>query len=344
MNTNLADRRVLVRRQFYEGLVSKVAIGDPAAALTKLLKAYHLARDPLPLPGVWPSVTAYRLAHLLFRDCSGEADLLEVKRLLTEILEDANCPADLTIRSSIMRVAVLQRLHYSSPGRFRLEEAEHELNRAIRCRNAHYDVLASSRPRDASPVQEPLLNLIELAGYFIGGNLKSLQNRGVIPELLPNTNRQGLWYIVGNEGRSSDLIYSEALATTEVEALIAHREVDIAFRVEKKSAEMLLPKIAVRKRRGGAPSIPNAAYKAMALACVSQDPDTWQARFSGFGVNALLTRKALCHALDIDEKSNSDLFACPRYDGVYRFRPDLRVVAMIAADCVDGWSHLLRDG
>lgn len=335
---NPNERRIAVQNAFEAGLVSKFALDDPAPGLQKLQEAYDLARSPTLLPGLWPSITAYRLAHLKFRVCRNESELRYIDGLLKEILDDEAAVAELKIGASVMRVATLHRLHSLSPATYPAWSVQNELERSISLRNDHFDLGGYTLDPRVQPAQEPWLNLIELASYFTGGDTSSLRRRGVRPTVLPNMGAKELWYIVGSQGLTSDLLYTETLATAELKALAKANEFDVVFRAENDKGEMLHPLLPKRRKGTGPSSIPKNAYKAMALACFSDNSAIWETEFTDFGVNASRVREALGSALAIDDPS---LFGSPGYDGVYKFRSDLRVAAMIKADCLDGWARRL---
>ena len=70
-----------VKELFFAATNEKVVLSsDDTYCEQKLRKAFRLSNDLT--DQIWPFITAYRLAHLLFRKAKSEADFNEILKLL----------------------------------------------------------------------------------------------------------------------------------------------------------------------------------------------------------------------------------------------------------------------
>lgn len=325
----LNERLKRIEDNLIEGLGGKLRGTDREYTLSHLKEAYRLATQPSPLPGPWPYITAYRLAHFQMRQAQNLAELQEINELLNECCSPF-APIEIRLTALIFRLSVLHRLGASLIEQKQVfEEAKHLHSRTPGIANKRLRKLASQ-------VQDPVTNLLELSAYFAGFDLGPLTSSGVKTSILPEL-RGEIWHIAGTRGLGSNLIYSAEIAEEVLRARVASDEVDIAFRLEKNgeafSGAMIKPNVP----RG---AIPEKAFGHMALACISQDHGVWKKYRADTEAEVRKDIHEARNALQEFFSGIEMVLSCPQRNGVYCFQPQLRVAAMVP----DEFFETFREG
>lgn len=189
-----------VKKRLAHGLDAKLQHTQPLKAVEQFRRAYEIARDAGHgdrLLEIYRRIAAYRLGHLQLQMAGGLQDPQKERKLLVEALDflrKATGGHDVALGPLpfITQLPVLRRLRDLSDNHGRREAIDAEireaLSKAIRmtqgysrpgralAREGRHLSLASLRENAALPVaQGPVVNLLELAVYFLGGSYKDLR-------------------------------------------------------------------------------------------------------------------------------------------------------------------------
>jgi hypothetical protein len=224
-------RRPEVFRLLKEGTGDKMMIRRSKDALLTLRKAYVLATEPIPVFSPLFEIAAYRLANVLFRSATSEAELREVDQLYVQAAGAGDKQGALGPMPLIQRVAVLHRLAaLRKPGESERDKLLRELEAvfAEACRMAR-----SSPPTvndctvTATEVQGRLHNLLELAAYFT--DLDYEERVSGLDSPYEDLKLGDEWRIVGTGGVSESVRWPEEWAKTELADRQATGGVDMLF-------------------------------------------------------------------------------------------------------------------
>lgn len=251
-----------MKAAFSSGIHHKLSISRNEYAISDLRLAHRLATQPVPMPDIWPHVTAYRLAHLLMRSAQGKDELLEVDDLLQQASVD-NAESSIRLAATIIRLSVLHRLALIEPA-----GVWHQLSRD--CLKLAVD-LARHQPLWSTllkgrPAQSMVTNMIELAAYFMGephGLLSGLSVNAEVAALESDT----AWRLIGTHGLGDNLRYSEALIRAQISALISNNAVDIVLNIDGSRSKVLYPSEPAWSRGNKPPGPPANVLVQIAQAC-----------------------------------------------------------------------------
>jgi hypothetical protein len=217
--TGIEDRRIEVDRLLREGLDLKLLRASTKDATERIAQAYKLATQEPRLPSPWPAAAAYRLAHVKFRLARIPDELEDVEELFNEAARDESLGA----RPLLYQLAALHRLDlaYKEAGRDpdqlcslggRIKRTLGVARKRLRC------VEGTDRGEEklAQPRQGELLNLLELATYFLGEAYEPIEGaRNPYDDLFPPANS---WFLVGPNREISKVRYPRGMAMAELEA------------------------------------------------------------------------------------------------------------------------------
>lgn len=215
-------RRKNVAQLLKEGTSAKLLRGGTEKALSKIEKAYQLAIAPK-LPSPWPQLTAYRLAHLLLRS-NANSELQRVNKLFQEATSD-NCLGPIP---QIYYLAALQRIKNASDNQEecrkidgQIQEVFQKAYREVRqlLANQISDKEDTAEPPQRTPLQEGLVNMLELATYFLGRTYEPLEGvGGPYGDLLLGDQQDDGWFLAGPAPTIATVRYPRQLALMELEA------------------------------------------------------------------------------------------------------------------------------
>ena len=204
MDRKWEKRRVEVDRLLKKGSHAKLQRHQTTHALDVLKRAYDLAIQEPVLKRPLPQRAAYRYAHMLLRlDPASEADLTKIDDLFAEAAKAKS----LNSLPCLYRLAVLDRLRRVSP-----VDETFVKERFQSCCQAVSEQLASNE-RDKFRLQHGLVNMLELAAYFLGVPLDALEGIGGNESGSPDD-----WYLVGPDPVIATVKFSREHALEELEA------------------------------------------------------------------------------------------------------------------------------
>lgn len=205
MDHKREQRRVEVQRLLNKGSEAKLQRHQTAKARDVLKRAYDLAIEEPVLERPWPQLAAYRYAHMLLRlEPKSEADLSEIDHLFVEAAKAKS----LSALPSLYRLAVVDRLRRVSTVDEKYVKASFEL-----CCQSVREHLASHGRGDKFRLQHGLVNMLELAGYFLGLPLDALE--GIADN---GGGSMDHWYLVGPDPVIAKVNFSREHALEELDA------------------------------------------------------------------------------------------------------------------------------
>jgi hypothetical protein len=235
---NESELKKRLKEVFAFGITRKVFDESSESALDALKEAHSLSKK-LGKTSFWPSVTAFRLAHLMFRNAKDTNSLEAIKDLLREAT-DQGAPKHVSIFSEILQIAVLSRLKDLSGRDVRLEQAD--IVRGLSMRLNTKERLGSAKHIPPQlPIQNYYFNLLELAVYFSGQDYSPLLGIGAehsSPMLIPGVTST-FWEIVHPDGDSDPVHYDEDLARGELNSLLSATRLSNYYVIRKNRAELV---------------------------------------------------------------------------------------------------------
>lgn len=223
LTENQEKERRKVCRLLKQGSDAKLQLGSRNRALERLTKADELAKRTN-LSGPIPALVAYRLAHLLLRGNPASRDELEE---IDAHLAKASRAKSLGPLPSIYRLSVLHRLKLLDANQYPQSMIETEFSKCVqRVREA---VWRSQNPddshlRDNPRLQDALVNMLELAGYFMKMPMDSLEG---VRDCATEPKRK--CYLVGPSPTIALVLLSEELILEELDVRQAETPGALAF-------------------------------------------------------------------------------------------------------------------
>lgn len=218
----LAEMRQDIYGLLRKGTNHKLLFGNTDVALEALERAWELLSTSHPLPEPWPSLTAYRLAHLLLRTAGDNEDtLLRADELLTGAVRARS----LVPMPALYHLAVLHRLG----GLVKPEKIGAAYSRAMEA--VKQSILKPECGEGSTAeIQSPYFNMLELASYFMRLPYTPLEGLGgnFSDELDPEASP---WVVVGPEAAMSAIRFPKDLAIEELDSLAESRGVRLVFRL-----------------------------------------------------------------------------------------------------------------
>lgn len=225
MNVTDLDRRARVDQLLRQATDLKLMAAQTADALKLASEARALAFTAPRLHEPWPQITAYRRGHLLMR-LNRDEDLDQARA----DFEEATRGNILGPLPQLYFLAVQHRLRARGGDLRRLDqeiaETFAEATRLTR-ETAFLDASADSDPDTRARLQDNGANLLELAAYFLGQDLRPLEG---LRDPYSDLRAGPAWCLVGRHPRLADVRYSRSLALAELQALADSRPRSVLFR------------------------------------------------------------------------------------------------------------------
>lgn len=227
MTVTELDRRARVHGLLREATDLKLMAAQTAEALKLASEARALAFSAPRLHEPWPQITAYRCGHLRMR-LNRDDDLDQAR----EDFEEATRGNILGPLPQLYLLAVLHRLRRRGAGsdlRQLDEEIAETFTEATRLtrETAFIDASADSDPDARARLQDNGANLLELAAYFLGQDLRPLEG---LRDPYSDLRALPAWCLVGRDPRLADVRYTRSLALAELQALADSRPRSVLFR------------------------------------------------------------------------------------------------------------------
>ncbi|MDZ7697718.1 MAG: hypothetical protein U5R49_12625 [Deltaproteobacteria bacterium] len=202
-DSNLPVVRLRVDRLLTEASDLKMMRHHTREARRKIEKAYKLSKDN-ELDEPWPSLCAYRLAHLIMRTASDTESLLDAEQYFME----AARATSLGPLPALYRLAALHRLRKLSAD----VDKAHIRNAISKAEEAIRESSVDKRTQ----IQDHLFNLLELTSYFSGIDYTEVEGMGEYPN---GRKPAHSWILVGPEPQMAEVRYSEPYAMEELAAI-----------------------------------------------------------------------------------------------------------------------------
>ena len=189
-----------VKELFFEATNEKVVLSsNDTYCEQKLRKAFSLSNDLT--DQIWPFITAYRLAHLLFRKAKSEADFNEILKLLDH--SEQSRSLYISVHSLILKLIALNRLRLLGKNNLR-EQQELCRNRIIQRIDALQGIERNTAASDQS-VQGYYFNILEYLTYATDLDYSPLSGVGYnYGNTLYPHGTNDVWRILGPTGETVD--------------------------------------------------------------------------------------------------------------------------------------------
>ena len=219
MNIEYEARRERVEQLLKKCTCKKLLRGGTAIAIGYAREAYKCSTLEPALPTPWPELAAYRLAHLVLRQAPDPEQLQEADILFAEASGRADDNVPLGPMPRLYRLAVLHRLSCQGVSvnpetpKTVLQRAREAVNRWPSSRDESSE--HESKPHRQSPIQDGLINMLELAFYFLGEKYEPLEGlSGPYSDLMLGPDA---WMLVGPDPIISRIKMPKELAFAELE-------------------------------------------------------------------------------------------------------------------------------
>ena len=211
-----------IKSLFFQATNVKILMaGDPKVSENLLREAIKLsdASDD----SIWPRVSAYRLAHLLFRNAKDAEQLNEIQEL-AEYSENTNSKF-LKLHSNLIKFAAVDRSRRLGIGDFeqKLLDIQREIIKIVgelhlRSRDG------ANLESGARPIQDSYFNLLEFMTYMAGIDYSSMVGIGYDENnKLFIDGTHDLWRIVGNDGFADQFSYNKEIGFIELQRIVKQK-------------------------------------------------------------------------------------------------------------------------
>ena len=228
MNVTDLDRRARVHQLLRQATDLKLMTAQTADALSLASEARALAFMAPRLHEPWPQITAYRRGHLLMR-LNRDEDLDQAR----DDFEDATRGNILGPLPQLYLLAVLHRLRRRGARGSDVRQLDQDIAETfteatqLTRETAFLDASADSDPDARARLQDNAANLLELAAYFLGQDLRPLEG---LRDPYSDLRAGPAWCLVGRDPRLADVRYTRSLALAELQALGDSRPRSVLFR------------------------------------------------------------------------------------------------------------------
>lgn len=213
-------RRSKVKELIDEASDEKLILSKTDDVIDLFKKAAELCDVEPKVIEPWPSLIAYRHAHLLMRLCSRKNNLKksDLTKMLTEadrLFTKSSRQADLLgPLPSIYRLAVLQRLQATDKNDVSTTTINNAFKIAIDNFEKSFAVTSTS-----AQLQNGWFNLLEIASYFLALPYSKLEGKG---KLLKDKDlfKDKSWVIIGPDPESMGVRMHREIALSEIESRI----------------------------------------------------------------------------------------------------------------------------
>lgn len=205
-----------VKQLFFEATNAKVVVGgDTEYSINILRRAYHLSAELE--DDIWPYITAYRLAHLLFRKAGSTDEFDEIIELLKHAEKSAS--SYISIHSGLLKFAALNRLKML--GLQNAEELQKSCLEHIILKISEINKVQRGVDDLNRPIQSEYFNVIEYLVYATGFEYDRLNGIGYddLNTLFPGRNND-VWRIFGPKGAIDEFAYNYETGQLELERCV----------------------------------------------------------------------------------------------------------------------------
>ena len=214
-----------IKDLFFEATNSKIVMGLDVSHSERLLrKALNLSKGLE--DQVWPYITAYRLAHILFRNAQMTSELTEIFQL-AEYSENSSSEY-IKFHSKLIKFAAIDRLRRSGSVSFeeKLKETQLEIVQSI---YALQQVKrgASRLESDQQSIQDNQFNYLEYMTYMAGIDYAPLLGVGYNDKntLFPD-GINDVWQVIGPHGYTDRFSYNHEIGLIELDRIVREKEAD----------------------------------------------------------------------------------------------------------------------
>jgi hypothetical protein len=214
-----------IKGLFFDATNAKVVMGGNLKHSERLLrKALKLSKQAE--GSIWPKVSAYRLAHLLFRNAKNTGDLTEILEL---VKYSENSESEyIKFHSKLIKFAAIDRLRRLGLDGFdkKLIQTQQEILETI---SALQQVLGGSKKLEGGEqsIQGSHFNLVEYMTYMAGIDYLPLLGVGYSEQnklLIDGTH--DLWRIIGQDGPIDEFSYNHEIGLIELNRIVRQEKVD----------------------------------------------------------------------------------------------------------------------
>ena len=214
-----------IKKLFYDATNQKVVISSPADHSEGLLrKAITLSKNIENT--IWPGVTAYRLAHLLFRKAKTVSDLKEILDL-TDYSENSDAET-LKLKMGLVKFAAIHRLNRLVDTKMEgaLKQAQLEIVRSVQWLKQNSNRTGILDQED-QPIQDYYFNILEYMTYMAGTDYAPLLGIAYNDKntLFPDAENQ-VWRLIGPNGAIDHFSYNYEIGHIELSRIIEEEKPD----------------------------------------------------------------------------------------------------------------------
>ena len=208
-----------IKELFFQATNAKALVfGDTEQAETLLRQAIELSMSDD--GSIWPKVSAYRLAHLLFRTAKTKGQLHEILELAK--LSENTDSEFLKLHSRFIKFAVFDRLNRLEDGVYIkfLKSIQEEIKESISLLQRVHGRSSSGYDGSAS-LQGNYFNLLEYMTYMSGIDYSPLVGIGYDEnnKLLLDGGHD-LWRILGKDGFVDEFSYNKEIGLIELHRIV----------------------------------------------------------------------------------------------------------------------------
>ena len=211
-----------VKELFYKATNAKIVYGhDEGFAEEALRNAVTLSSTLT--DQIWPFITAYRLAHLLFRKAKRQSDFEEILKLVERAEESSS--RYISIHSKFLKFTALNRLRML--GIQGLSERQKLCLDEIIMGIGHLQRVSNNTDYFNKPVQGEFFNILEYLIYNSDGDFEHPEGIGYDENniLFPRRTNDA-WRIIGPAGPLDEFTYNSEIGKLELERFVSeHRAI-----------------------------------------------------------------------------------------------------------------------
>lgn len=209
-----------VKELFYNATNAKIVYGhDEGFAEEALRKAVTLSSTLT--DHIWPFITAYRLAHLLFRKAKLQSDFEEILKLVERAEKSSS--RYIAIHSKFLKFSALNRLRML--GVPELSELQKACLEEIITGIGHLQRASNSTDYFNKPVQGEFFNILEYLMYNSDGDFEYPEGIGYDENniLFPRRTNDA-WRIIGPAGPLDKFTYNAEIGKLELERFVSEHK------------------------------------------------------------------------------------------------------------------------
>ena len=210
-----------VKELFYNATNAKIVYGhDEGFAEETLRQAVTLSSTLT--DQIWPFITAYRLAHLLFRKAKLQSDFEEILKLVE--WAEGSSSRYISIHSKFLKFSALNRLRML--GISGLSERQKICLDEIIMGIGHLQRVSNSTDYFNKPVQGEFFNILEYLIYNSDGDFEYPEGIGYDENnILFSRRTNDAWRIIGPTGPLDEFTYNYEIGKLELERFVSEHRV-----------------------------------------------------------------------------------------------------------------------